>query len=150
MELLGYKANMNDLQAALLLPQLPRLQTLLSRREAICQRYQHVFATGGIDYPKVIPGTTSARHIFTFWAPRGKRDEMMAQLQELGIGVAVNFRAIHLLAYYRTTLGCKIGDLPVAEEIGDRTITIPMYTKLTDEEVEYVAQTVSCVYNSLK
>ena len=149
MELLGYKANMNDLQAALLLPQLPRLHSLRCRREEICQQYSRALSAAGIEYPSILPGTASARHIFTFWAPRGKRDEMLSQLQELGIGVAVNFRAIHLLTYYRTTWGCKPGGLPVAEEIGDRTITIPTYPKLTNEEVEYVAQSVVRSYNRL-
>jgi len=52
--------------------------------------------------------------------------------------VAVNFRAIHLLTYYRENLGFKPGDFPVAESIGDRTITLPLYPKLTDEEVDYI------------
>lgn len=142
MELLGYKANMNDLQAALLLPQLPRLEGMLRRREEICQRYAQDFSAHGIEFPKVLPGVVSARHIFTIWPPRGRRDELLDRLQSLGIGVAVNFRAIHLLKYYRETSGSHPGDLPVAEAIGDRTLTLPMYPRLTDEEVDYVIQSV--------
>ena len=66
----------------------------------------------------------------------------MGQLQERGIGVAVNFRAIHLLTFYRQTFGYKRGMYPMAEKIGDSTITLPLYPKLTDEEVRYVIQTV--------
>lgn len=150
MELLGYKANMFDIQAALLLPQLPRLAGLRDRREAICQRYAHAFESECIAFPQVLPGAVSARHIFTIWAPPGRRDVMLERLQALGIGVAVNFRAIHLLAYYRETWGCKPGDLPVAEKIGDRTLTLPMYPQLTDAEVDYVIQSVIGVYRALK
>ncbi|MBI4619838.1 MAG: DegT/DnrJ/EryC1/StrS aminotransferase family protein, partial [Desulfobacterales bacterium] len=63
-------------------------------------------------------------------------------LQEKGIGVAVNYRAIHLLKFYRERFGYKEGDFPVAEGIGKRTISLPLYPLLTDEEVNYVINTV--------
>jgi dTDP-4-amino-4,6-dideoxygalactose transaminase len=138
MELLGYKANMFDIQAALLIPQLARIDQLRARKETICRRYEGAFAAAGIEFPQVLPGSVSARHLFTVWAPRGRRDQMLTRLQESGIAVAVNFRAIHLLKYYRDHHGGCEGQLPVAEEIGDRTITIPLYPKLTDEEVDFV------------
>jgi UDP-4-amino-4-deoxy-L-arabinose-oxoglutarate aminotransferase len=138
MELLGYKANMFDIQAALLIPQLARIDAVRKRKEEICRRYERAFAAAGIEFPQVLPGAVSARHLFTIWAPRGRRDEMLGRLQERGIAVAVNFRAIHLLKYYREHHGGREGQLPVAEEIGDRTITIPLYSKLTDEEVDFV------------
>lgn len=143
MELLGFKANMFDIQAALLIPQLRKMAAVLERKEQICRRYEDAFASAGIDFPKVLPGVTSARHLFTIWPPRGRRDGMLDALQARGLGVAVNFRAIHLLKYFRETFGCRPGDLPVAEEIGDRTITIPLYAKLTDQEVDYVISAVT-------
>ena len=147
MELLGYKANMFDIQAALLIPQLRKMDAVRERREQICQRYEQAFTAANIDFPRVLPGVISARHLFTVWTPRGRRDDMLAGLQAKGLGVAVNFRAIHLLKYFRETMGCRPGDLPVAESIGDRTITIPMYAKLTDQEIEYVISTVTEVIN---
>ena len=149
MELLGYKANMFDIQAALLIPQLARIDELRNRKEEICRRYEHAFSAAGIQYPKVLGGSKSARHLFTVWAPPGRRDEMLASLQGKGIGVAVNFRAIHLLRYYRENYGFQRGDLPVAEEVGDRTITIPLYAKLTSDEVEYVIDSVIRSYGDL-
>jgi len=87
---------------------------------------------------KILPGSKSARHLFTIMVPPKKRDEVLKNLQDKGIGVAVNFRAIHLLSYYRQTFGYKRGSFPVAERIGDSTITLPLYPRLKDEEVEYV------------
>ena len=56
--------------------------------------------------------------------------------------MAVNFRAIHLLTYFKDTFGYKPGDFPNAEAIGDKTITLPFYPKMRDEEADYVAEQV--------
>ncbi len=139
MELLGYKANLPDVLSALLLHQIDRLEEQLQRREAICRQYEEAFSQiPGLDFPKVLPDSRSARHLFTIWVPRDRRDQTLSQLQEWGIGVAVNFRAVHLLSYYRKNFGFKPGDFPAAEEIGDRTITLPLYPSLKDEEVQYI------------
>ena len=136
---LGYKYNMFDIQAAMLIPQLAGLEKLLKRRHTICAFYESRFREAGVEFPIVKAGARSARHLFTVWAPAGRRDEMLKKLQEKQIGVAVNYRAIHLLTYYRERYGFKPGMAPVAERIGDRTMTLPLYPSLTDAEVEYVA-----------
>lgn len=146
---LGRKANLPDLLAALLLPQIAKLNELLARREAIAQRYQKAFsAMEGVDFPKVPAGAVSGRHLFTIWVQR--RDDFIKELQERGIGVAVNYRAVHLLSYYRQCFGFKPGDFPNAERIGDRTISLPMYPGLSDQEVERVIQAVGEVAQKLK
>src|SRR6185295_16624621 len=80
---LGYKANLNDIQAALLLGQLPRLPEQLAKREAIARRYEEAF-TGlpGVDFPIVPAGARSARHLFTIWVPPDARDQALHSLQE--------------------------------------------------------------------
>ena len=90
----------------------------------------------------MLPGSKSARHLFTILVSPKRRDRLLGQLQESEIGVAVNYRAIHLLKYYRETLGYREGMFPIAEEIGHSTITLPLYPRLTDEEVTYVIRTV--------
>jgi dTDP-4-amino-4,6-dideoxygalactose transaminase len=67
---------------------------------------------------------------------------VLAELQARGIGVAVNYRAVHLLKYYRETFGFTRGMFPEAERIGDSTVTLPLYPKLTDEQIDYVAGSV--------
>jgi UDP-4-amino-4-deoxy-L-arabinose-oxoglutarate aminotransferase len=140
---LGFKANLPDILAALLVHQLPRLDAQLARREAIAQRYESAFqGVDGLDFPRVPPGGRSARHLFTIWVPSAHRDSTLAFLQERGIGVAVNYRAVHLLTYYRERFGYERGSFPVAEQIGDRTITLPLYPGMGDEEVETVVEAV--------
>ena len=136
---LGYKANLSDIQAALLVGQLPRLDAQLARREAIAKKYEEAFADlPGVDFPRVPSGARSARHLFTIWVPPEMRDEALRGLGERGIGVAVNYRAMHLSSYYVARFGFVRGSFPVAELIGDRTITLPLYPSMTDEDVETV------------
>lgn len=146
---MGWKFNLGDIQSAILLPQLKKIDQRRDRREEICAVYENIFTQNSVDFPKVKLDQTSARHLFTVWPPRGKRDQALALLQEMGVGVAVNYRAVHLLTYYKEKFGYRPGDFPNAEEIGDRTISIPLYPRLTDEEVNYVAQSVVKVIKEL-
>lgn len=146
---LGYKENLSDIQAALLLPQLARIEQLWERREAIARKYETAFSAAGIEYPQVLPGVKSARHLFTIWAPEGKRDRLLSWLQQQGVGCVVNYRAVHLREWYRRQFGYRPGDFPVAEAIGERTISIPLYPALTDEEVDYVIRTVIDGFSSV-
>jgi len=141
---LGYKANLSDIQAALLLSQLARLDAQRARREAIARQYETAFAgLPGIEHPTVPPGATSARHLFTIWVPPDRRDQALSQLQENGIGVAVNYRAVHLLSYYRQNFWFRSGAFPNAERIGERTITLPLYPGMSDADVDQVIGAVS-------
>jgi UDP-4-amino-4-deoxy-L-arabinose-oxoglutarate aminotransferase len=149
MEFLGLKCNMSNLQAALLIHQMDRLPSQLLRREEIARRYDAGFAANpNIGKPAVLEATTHARHLYTIWVKPEKRDEYLGAIQDAGIGIAVNFRAIHLMKYYREKYGFRRGMFPVAERIGDSTITLPLYPKLQDEEIETVIRTVNQIVTS--
>jgi dTDP-4-amino-4,6-dideoxygalactose transaminase len=75
----------------------------------------------------------------------GKRDEYLHALQQAGIGVAVNFRVIHLMSYYRRKYGYEPGNFSIAEAIGNSTISLPFYAKLTPAEVAYIIDAVKRV-----
>ena len=139
MERLGYKYNLSDVNAALLLPQLPKLADWLSRREEICRRYEAAFREApGISFPVVPDGAVSGRHLFTIWVDATKRDAVLAGIQARGIGVAVNYRAVHLTKFYRERFAFRRGMFPEAERIGDSTITIPLWPAMTDAQVDEV------------
>ena len=139
MAVLGWKYNMDNIQAALLIGQLRRIDALWKRRDEIYRKYEDAFASvKGIGLMKTVPKSKHARHLFSIQVPEIKRDSTLHTLQEKGIGVAVNFRAIHLLKYYREKFGYKEGDFPVAEKIGNGTISLPLYPLLRDEEIDYV------------
>lgn len=139
MPIFGWKANMSNIQAAMLMNQLDRIEENWLKRARVCKIYEDSFKNNSnIKLLKVLPNSKSGRHLFTILVNPDKRDEILHKLQEKGIGCAVNYRAIHLLQYYRETFGYKRGDFPIAESIGDSTITLPLYPKLTDDEVQYV------------
>ena len=139
MEMLGWKYNMANIQAALLLNQLQNIEKNWQRREEICQMYEEAYeGNPQVACLKILPNSKSARHMFTILVSPERRDRILWELQKKGVGVAVHYRAIHLLSYYRQTYGYERGMFPVAERIGDSTITLPLYPKLSNEEVQYV------------
>ena len=144
MEFLGYKYNLSNIQASLLVHQLDRLEGYLEQKEAIARRYDEGFKQNkAICKPAVLPASKHARHLYTIWVDPAKRDQYMHQMQEAGLGVAVNFRALHLMDFYVTKYGYQRGAFPHCEAIGDATITIPFYPRLTNEEVEYIIDSVN-------
>ncbi|MFZ5652550.1 MAG: DegT/DnrJ/EryC1/StrS family aminotransferase [Bacillota bacterium] len=146
MEVCGWKYNMDNIQAALLLGQLERIEEQLGKRERIARRYEEEFKNIEVlDFPKIKPDAKSARHLFTIWVEPKERDRVLWGLQDQGIGVAVNFRAIHLLKFYREKYHYKRGMFPEAERIGDSTISIPLYPDLKKEEIEFIINSVKKV-----
>ena len=135
----GWKYNMDNIHAAILVEQVKRIDTLLARRREIYDRYKEALGgVEGIGLQEVRPEAYHACHLFTILVDPKKRDTIMKGLQDRGVGVSINFHPIHLMTYYMDRYGYKKGMFPVAEEIGSRTISLPLYPKLSDEEVSYV------------
>ncbi len=140
----GWKYNLDNIRAALLLPQIAKLDQRWQRRRQIAEQYEAAFADiAGVEFPKTAHPDWSARHLFTIWVDPQRRDEILADLQRRQIGVAVNYRAVHLLEYYARRLGHRRGDFPVAESIGDRTISLPLYPQLTTRQIQSVIDAVT-------
>jgi UDP-4-amino-4-deoxy-L-arabinose-oxoglutarate aminotransferase len=149
MPMFGWKYNMDNIQAALLIGQLRRIEDLWQKRDALWRLYEEDLRDiRGIRLLKTLPKTKHARHIFTMLVATGKRDELLWKIQNKGIGIAVNYRPIHLLRYYRETFGYKEGDYPVAEAIGSSTISLPLYPSLRKEDLRRVVQVIREVLNN--
>ena len=141
MDVLGWKYNMDTIQAALLLPQLERIdETLARRRRAWGWFIEEIDGIEGVELPRIPGGCESAFHIFSIRVDRSRRGPTLRALRERGIGCAVNFLPVHLLTYYREHFGIEAGALPVAESIGERTITLPFYPSITRDEVARVGR----------
>jgi UDP-4-amino-4-deoxy-L-arabinose-oxoglutarate aminotransferase len=156
---LGYKANLTDLDAALLRPQLAQVEEKRARREQIAIRYEALLQEHVADFTAAPPTERgvpwlverrgrSSHHLFTIHAWQKERDILLSKLGEQGIGTAVNYRAIHLLSHLAERLRIARGELPIAEEIGDRTISLPMYPTLTQEEQDRVVDAVASAWKS--
>jgi dTDP-4-amino-4,6-dideoxygalactose transaminase len=154
---LGFKANLTDLDAALLRPQIAHLDDKRALRERIAVRYEGQLReriadlrsapTAGQRVPWLVERRgRSSHHLFTLHARPGERDALLSKLGSAGIGTAVNYRAIHLLTYLAELLRIPRGALPVAEEIGDRTLSLPMYPTLGQEEQDRVVEAVESAW----
>jgi len=140
MPLLGWKYNMDNIQAALLIGQLKRIEDLWQKRDKLWKFYEdELRSIKGARLLKTLAGVRHARHLFTVLVPPQKRDSLLWALQEHNVGVAVNYRPIHLLKYYRNTFGYSEGDYPVAEAVGKSTISLPLYPALNESDVIYIA-----------
>lgn len=138
---LGWKYNLDDIHTALLVNQIDRLEQYWQRREDICQIYNEGLGNiPGIVIPDI--KGKSARHLYTIWVDPAKRDSIMHKIQATGIGVAVNYRSIHTLTYFREQYGFNPEDFPIAELIGKRTISLPLYPRLKDGEIEYTIDSI--------
>jgi dTDP-4-amino-4,6-dideoxygalactose transaminase len=143
----GFKYNMIDLQAALGLHQLARVEDGLRRRQAIWARYDEAFEDLPVfSPPPEAPGTRHGRHLYTLLLDLDRlsatRDDVLLALHEEKIGTGVHYRALHLHPYFRDAFGHARGDFPNSEWISDRTLSLPLSPKLTDEDVESVVDAV--------
>ena len=142
-EMFGWKYNMDSIHAAILVEQLKKIDAYSKRRKAIFDRYTEAFSgIDGIGLHTTRPEAEHAYHLLTILVDPERRDAVMKGIQERGVGVSINFIPVHQMTYYRERFGYRDGMFPVAEEIGAGTISLPLYPKLTDEEVEYVIETV--------
>lgn len=136
----GYKYNMMDIQASIGIHQLPRLERYLKRREEIWLRYDIAFASLPVIRPAPAENNTKhARHLYTLLLDvdnlRTDRDTIQQALNSENIGTGIHFVSLHLHDYYARTYGYCRGDFPNAEYVSDRTISLPLSAKLTDQDV---------------
>ena len=144
----GLKYNLTDLQSALGIHQLRKLDAFIARREALARRYDAAFAEipeirplGRADYPQ-----RHAHHLYVIQVDIDRlkidRDGFMAALLEAGIGVGLHFTAVHELTYYRRRLGELAGSLPVATAASQRLFSLPLYPDLSDDDADRVVDAV--------
>jgi len=141
MKILGWKYNMDNIQAAMLMPQLQRLPDKLKERERLAGLYnERLGRLNWLQIPTLPQDTVHARHLYPIWVDAHLRDQLIQGLHERGIPTVVNYRAIHLTSYLGDKLGYKAGDFPVAESIGDRTLSLPFYPGMPDEHIDIVCE----------
>jgi dTDP-4-amino-4,6-dideoxygalactose transaminase len=146
----GFKYNMTDMQAAIGVHQLERIEANLKRRNEIWRRYDDAFRERPVFLPaSEEPGTRHARHLYTLLLDTDRlaidRDAFQRELHVRNIGTGIHYRALHLHEYYRRTFGYERGHLPNAEWVSDRTISLPLSPKLSDRDVEDVTSAVMTV-----
>lgn len=138
---LGWKYNMSNIEAAILLPQFDRLGAKLKERHRLAAMYADLLSEEpAIQIPETPPGAVHARHLFPVWLAPGQRDEALVQLRRKGIETVVNYQPVHLTSYFKAQLGHRRGDFPNAERIGDGAISLPFYPGMPEDDVRAVAE----------
>lgn len=143
MQDLGYNYRITDFQCALGLQQLGRLDDFLDRRWQIVRAYENGFATEEeLILPYVAPSTISAFHLYVLQFKTLSRLDVFNRLREKNLGVNVHYIPVHLQPYYMQSFGYEKGDYPHSEDYYSKAITIPLYPRMSDEDVTYVIQAV--------
>ena len=143
----GFKYNMTDIQASIGIHQLEKIEAKAQRREEIWEAYNRSFK----ELPLILPSPTppDQRHAYHLYTPlldlervRCTRDEFLQALHKEKIGAGIHYISLHLHPFYRETYGYAKGEFPNAEFISDRTFSLPLSAKLTDQDVEDVTKAV--------
>ncbi len=146
----GFKYNLTDVAAALGIHQVARAEAMRARRAAIAARYLDAWADlDEVELPPVLADRLPSWHLFPVRLRLDlldvARDEVIAELKAHGVGCSVHWKPLHLHAYYRETYGWRPEDFPVASAVWRRLVSVPIFSAMSDEEVEHVVETVARV-----
>ncbi|HEY4744818.1 MAG TPA: DegT/DnrJ/EryC1/StrS aminotransferase family protein, partial [Desulfuromonadaceae bacterium] len=150
----GFKYNMMDIQAAIGIHQLPRLDGFIDRRRAIAELYNREFAgIAELALPTCAP--YDQRHAWHLYTPLVRieqltidRDQFMAELKKLNIGSGLHYKAIHHHAWYREHLPIADEALPNASYASERILSLPLFPKMTEDDARDVVAAVKTVIHS--
>ena len=142
----GFKYNLTDIAAALGLQQLKRLSAFQARREQIAQAYNVAFA----ELPLILPpqpveGDTHSWHLYVLRLADEcvvDRDVFIERMFAKGIGCSVHYIPLHLHPYWRERYGLEPAQFPHSQRAYERMLSIPLYTRMTDADVQRVIDAV--------
>lgn len=144
----GYKYNLSDIASSLGLCQLKKADTFHERRTLMAKRYQTELHDLPIQLPPDVANRNTDIHSWHLFLikllPHAKlsRDEFILRMSELGIGTSVHFIPLHLQPYWRDTYNLKSDDFPHAVNYYNSAVSLPIYTKMTDDEQEYIVSVI--------
>lgn len=152
----GFKYNMMDIQAALGLHQLKRLDGFIAARQKLVQRYEALFADwNSLTRPRPAPfAHRHAWHLYTVLVEESAcgldRDSFLVAMKERNIGIGLHYTAAHLFSYYRDRFGYKPGDFPHAERIGASIASLPLFPTMTAAEQDRVVAAMRDVFKAAR
>jgi perosamine synthetase len=150
---LGYNYRMSEINAALGVAQCERIEEILSNRRRVAHEYVNRLMTNPhVILPTLDDQTQMSWFVFvvrlTDQFDAGDRDRMIKHLRAQGIGASNYFPPIHLQPYIREQLRTKAGDFPICEYVASRTIALPFYTRMIEQQVHRVCDTLDRVLES--
>jgi dTDP-4-amino-4,6-dideoxygalactose transaminase len=139
----GFKYNMADISAAIGIHQLKKAEVFRQKRESIAQKYNKAFADLPLRIPYLSrPEDTHSWHLYVLQLELEQlavgRDRFIELMSDAGIGTSVHFIPLHIQPYWRDRYGFSPGDFPMAYDVFQRAVSLPIYPKMTDMDVERV------------
>ena len=152
---LGYKYNMTDIAASFGLEQLIHIEDWHRRRLEIVKKYHHgMKSIDGIILPKHVNGTVHAWHLYVIRIVPERwqitRNELIERINQRGIGTSVHYIPVHMYSYYIKKYGYKPEDFPVAKQLSETVITLPLYPRLNNNEIDYIVNTMNELWDKYK
>ena len=146
----GYKYNMTDIQAAMGLCQLLKLNKQHERRQNFAQIYQTELAKLPQITPPIAPANPRehAWHLYIIQLHTGNRDEFVEALRDANIECSVHYIPLHLFEFYQTKYGYRAGDFPRAEEAYERVVSLPLHPGMSEKDVHIVIDTIGKILDS--
>jgi UDP-4-amino-4,6-dideoxy-N-acetyl-beta-L-altrosamine transaminase len=140
---LGFNYRITDMQCALGLSQIKRLDSFVARRRQIAEIYSKAFSCcGELIVPEQATAANSSWHLYMLSLRSLNRRIVFEALRECGLGVNVHYIPVHLQPYYQDNFTFKAGDFPVSEAYYQRAVTLPLFPAMTDDDIQYVIDAV--------
>jgi len=142
---LGYNYRLSEVNCALGIAQLERIEEILKKREEVAKMYNgRLKDKKGLKIPSSFPELTRSWFVYVVQLEKGvrrkERDKIIKELKKKEIECGNYFPPIHLQPFYRKNFGYKLGDFPVTEGISERTIALPFHNNLKEKEIDYVCK----------
>lgn len=148
----GYKYNMMDIQAALGIHQLERLDAFIDRRRDLAQRYQAELGEIAELALPTLPAYAHrhAWHLYCVLINVDEagmtRDEFIEAMKTQNVGTGLHYQAVHLHPYYQENFGFSSGDFPIAEDVGERIVSLPLFPRMQDHDVDRTINAIKNVF----
>lgn len=151
---LGYNYRISDINCALGIAQLERIESIMAKRERVARMYEIRLST-----LKAIQLPCSSAEMKRSWFvyvivmadnyTAENRNKILQKMKERGIGCSNYFTPIHLQPFYRNMFGFDKGDFPITEHISERTIALPFYSNIREQEINFVVQSLKKIVTRL-
>ncbi|ACV63601.1 Glutamine--scyllo-inositol transaminase [Desulfofarcimen acetoxidans DSM 771] len=143
---LGYNYRMDELSASLGVVQMQRIDEILNKRQAAAEKYStRLKEFAQVELPYVGPEIKMSWFVYVIRVP--DRDRVLQYLRARGVGCQTYFQPIHLQPFYTKMFGCQKGNFPVTEKVASSTLALPFASNLTDEQIDYVVETLAEALN---
>jgi len=151
---LGYNYRISDINCALGIAQLERIEEILAKREKVVKAYnERLKDIEELILPHFEPNKKISWFVYVVRLQdkysREDRDRILSELKEKGTGCSNYFSPIHLQPFYRQMFGYKKGDFLITEKVSERTIALPFYNNLEEDQINYVCENLKKIIQSL-